>query len=57
MFYIIGNKKQQQDGFNRFENAKELCSYVGLTPSIELWRKEKVKNCIPYDDNYRSALS
>ncbi len=22
------------DGFNRFENAKELCSYVGLTPKI-----------------------
>ncbi len=27
------------DGSNRFESAKELCSYVGLTPTIELWRK------------------
>ena len=22
------------DGFNRFENAKQLCSYVGITPTI-----------------------
>ena len=22
------------DGFNKFENAKQLCSYVGITPTI-----------------------
>jgi len=22
------------DGFNRFENAKQLCSYAGITPII-----------------------
>ncbi len=52
MFCIIGNKKTATillvltDGFNCFESAKELCSYIGLTPTIGLWRKEKVKNDI-----------
>jgi transposase len=22
------------DGFDKFENAKQLCSYVGITPTI-----------------------